>query len=282
MILITGASGSIGQHLVRQLREGGHRFKALVRSSEKGRALDCEYVVGDFDAPETIRSALANVDQVFLNSTPAPALVAQQTTVIDLAKAAGVARIVKVSTFGASAESRLNIGRWHGAVEAQLTASGLPWFSLQPSTFMENLLRSAEGVRRNGALYAAYKDGRVVFVHAEDVAASGAALLTGPQRKSSSYVITGNEALTYSEVAAKLSAKLGKKVRYVDVPVEQIVAKAKANGNPPELAEDFGVMMTLIAEGRSMMKPSTAVKELTGREPRTLDQFIDEHSDAFR
>lgn len=281
MILVTGASGSIGRPLVKQLQAGGHAFKAFVRSADKGRALDCEYVIGDFDASETIRAALVGIDRLFLNGVAVPSMVEQQKRVVDLAVAAGVRQIVKVSSAGVSPESKVAIGRWHAAIEAHLDASGVRWFSLRPSTFMQNLLRTADGVRRDSKIIGAFKNGRAVFVDAYDIAASGAALLTGPERESASFVITGGEALTYADVAAKLSAKLGRTIQYVDVPVEQLVAGAKKNGVPAQLAEDFGAMMTSIAEGRSG-RPSMAVKELTGREPRTLDQFLDENLDAFR
>ncbi|HTU62695.1 MAG TPA: NAD(P)H-binding protein, partial [Polyangiales bacterium] len=67
MILVTGASGTIGRALVRQLKERGLPFKAFVRSEAKGSALACEYSIGDFDNAESVTRALQGVDAVFVN-----------------------------------------------------------------------------------------------------------------------------------------------------------------------------------------------------------------------
>ncbi len=124
MILVTGATGSIGRHVVQQLQRGGHPVTAFVRDAEKGKALGCALAVGDFAAPETVRTALAGADALFLNSTPSLGFAAQQMAVIDLARAAGVSRIVRISSAGASADSQISFARSHAAIDAHLAAFG--------------------------------------------------------------------------------------------------------------------------------------------------------------
>lgn len=281
MILVTGATGSIGQYLVHHLKNQGAKFKALVRDEAKGRALGCEYVVGDFDKPDTLRAAFEGIDRLFLNVTPSESMARQLKTAIDIAKAAGVSRAVPVSSPGASMTSKLKIGRWHGEIEEHLQASGLEWSILRPGTFMQNLLGAAPLIKSEGKIIGGYKDGRAAFIDCYDIAACGAVLLTGNDHVGKTFVLTGREALSYPEVAQKFSAKLGKPVTYVDLPVEQVVASAKAKGTPAALAEEFGQFMNVIASGYAA-RTTQGIKEITGREPRTLDQFLDDNLQAFR
>jgi NAD(P)H dehydrogenase (quinone) len=107
MILVTGATGSIGRYLVRRLRQQRVPLRALVRDEAKGRALGCEYVVGDFDDPGSIAAAVVGVDRLLLNAAGAqPAsgaqpMVRQQKAAIDAAVRAGVTKVVKVSVWRA-------------------------------------------------------------------------------------------------------------------------------------------------------------------------------------
>ncbi len=281
MILVTGATGSIGQYLVRHLTTAGAPFKALVRDEAKGQALGCDYVVGDFDQPATLRAALAGVDRLFLNGPASPAMVRQQQTAIDAAKSAGVARIVKVSAPEASPTATRIINQWHGQIDASLEASGVGWALLQPGYFMQNFLANTATVKNDGKLYGAFKDGRVAFIDCDDIAACGAALLTGSGPRYTAFVLTGPEALTLAEVARTLSAHLGTTVTYVDLPVAQVVASMVARGMPVQIAENLGALMTALAAGAGA-RTTTAVEELTGRAPRTFDAFVADNVGAFR
>ena len=107
MILVTGATGSIGLHLVRRLRHEQVPFRALVRGRDKGRELDCDFAVGDLDDPGSIVRASRDADRLFLNvggAVPADGdqpMVRQQEAAIDAAVEAGVSQVVKTSVWGA-------------------------------------------------------------------------------------------------------------------------------------------------------------------------------------
>ncbi len=281
MILVTGATGSIGQYLVRHLTTAGAPFKALVRDETKGHALGCDYVVGDFDQPATLRAALTGVDRLFLNSPANPAMVRQQQAAIDAAVAASVAHIVRVSAPEASPHATLSMGRWHGEIDAHLTASGVGWSLLQPSYFMQNFLNNAATITSDGKIFGAFKDGRVAFIDCDDIAACGATLLMGSDPRQAAFMLTGPEALTFAEVAQTFSTRLGKTVTYVDLPVAQVVASMAARGMPAPLADDLGTIMAAMAASTGT-KTTTAVEDLTGRAPRTLDAFVAANVGAFR
>jgi uncharacterized protein YbjT (DUF2867 family) len=97
MILVTGATGAIGRYLVRQLLQEEVPFRALVRDAARGRSLRCEYVVGDFDAPDTLRAALVGADRLLLNGSVHVAMAEQQKRAVDAAAQAGVAYIKPVT-----------------------------------------------------------------------------------------------------------------------------------------------------------------------------------------
>lgn len=276
MILVTGATGTIGRHAVRQLAASGAELTAFARDRAKAAALGVPIAIGDFDAPATLGPALAGVTRVLLNGAVAPNMVAQQTAMIDAAKAAGVRHIVRVSGAGASSTSDRAIARWHAEIDAHLQASGIAWSILQPTFFMQNVAQWADGAR-SGALYGGFGAGKLAMIDCEDIAACAVALLAAPPPvpgTGRAYELTGREALSFSDVAAKLSARLGRPVAYVDRPPRELVAGMMSRGVPEPIAASFGAMMDAFAHGGASAITAWVV-ELIGRPPRTFDDYLD-------
>jgi NAD(P)H dehydrogenase (quinone) len=278
MILVLGATGSIGRHLVRQLRDRGEPVRAFVRDAAKGRALGVEYAVGDLDDPPSVAAALAGVDRLLLNAGGAvPAdgeqpMVRQQKAAIDAAVAAGVDRVVKISVLGAERGGRLASGA-HWDIERHLAASGLTWSVLRPSGFMQNFVTGTGSFTDDGDLLGAYGDGRVSYVDCADIAACAAALLTGPARPGATFTLTGPEAFTHTEIAVLLSHAWGRRVRYVDLPPDAFAARLAAQGLPAGFATDVAALFAAAASG-AMAAVTTDVHDLTGRPPRGLADFL--------
>ncbi|WP_437852225.1 SDR family oxidoreductase [Sorangium sp. So ce363] len=281
MILVSGATGTIGRAMVRQLKARGAPFRAMVRSAEKGASLACDVVVGDFDRPETLSLAMAGIDALFLNGPAGEKLVRQQTAAIEAACAAGVKRIVKISSRGADASSDVGIARAHGVAEQVLASSGVEWSVLRPGTFMQNLLRNAGTIRSEGKIFGAYKDGRISFVDCEDIAECGIELLVGAGHAGKIYTLSGPEGVTFGEIAAKLSRVLEKPVTYVDLPPEQMVAGMKASGMPAPFAELMVKLMVAFSTGGGA-QTTGAVRDLIGRPARSFDQFLADNVASFR
>jgi uncharacterized protein YbjT (DUF2867 family) len=283
--LITGATGSIGKNLVRELGERDQRFRAFVRNAERGRALGCELAIGDFDSPETVAKALVGVDRVFLNAAGAqPAegeqpMVRQQKTVIDAARAAGVSHVVKVSVLDAGEGGRLAEGA-HWEIEQYLKNSGLPWSILQPNGFMQNFTTGAGAFSDDGNLIGAYGQGRVSYIDAADIAAAGAVLLAQGTGIGETFRLSGPESLNHAEIAEKLSRALGRIIRYVDLPPDQFAAQLVAQGLPESFAADVAFLFVRLGTGLAA-EVTPAVRELTGRDPRSFDQFLADDRDLF-
>ena len=152
MILVTGATGSNGTEIVKRLATRNVQVRAMVRNLDRSSAISLphvEVVEGNFDRPATLLTALAGVERAFLLTSSSERTQAQQIAFIDAARQSGVAHIVKLSQFGADANSPGRFQRYHAAVEAELHASGIAYTFLRPNLFMQGLFnfRSTIAVR---------------------------------------------------------------------------------------------------------------------------------------
>ncbi|MGV9378169.1 NmrA family NAD(P)-binding protein [Nonomuraea sp. NPDC003707] len=286
MILVTGATGSIGTHLVRLLGEKGVAFRALVRDEDKGRALGCDVVIGDFDDPGSLTAAMEGVDRLFLNAGGAQPvdgeqpMVRQQQAAIDAARAAGVSSVVKVSVSGAQRGGRLAQGA-HWEIEEYLKASGLGWSMLRPGGFMQNFITGTAAFTADGKLLDVYGGAPVSYIDCHDIAACAAALLTGSGGLGETYELTGPRALNYAELAQEFSGALGRTVEHAELSPDELAAGVRAQGLPARFADDLAELSRQVAGG-SLAATTTAVRDLTGREPRTFGEFVAANAEALR
>ncbi|MGW4499717.1 NmrA family NAD(P)-binding protein [Micromonospora sp. NPDC004336] len=280
MIVVTGASGQIGRSLIAQLDTWGAPRRAVVRQHRHGAELGGDYVVGDFDDPDSIRRALVPGARLLLNGSLGPDFVTQQRRLVDLAAEAGVAHVVKVSVRGAAPGGLLGLGM-HGEVEAHLKSSGLAWSILQPVGFMQNLPTEVTFDGDHGAFHGSYGPGRVGYIDARDIAAVAAVLLTRPAGENETLVLTGPDAPTHDEIAEVLTRTLGRPVRYVDLAVPAMAERLRSAGLPAAAADDLAALMRLVGDGR-WASTTSVVRDLTGRPPRTVADFVAAHADRFR
>lgn len=284
MILVSGATGTVGKEIVLQLASLGITVRALVRDMAKAAPFrgKCVHVaVGDLNDPATFEAAFQSVDHALLLPANNANQVEQERTFIDVAKQAGVQHIVKLSAIGADdPKSASRIARWHAQAEDYLESSGLVWTHLRPCVFMQNMLGSAASIARDGAFYAPLGDTRVAHVDVRDIAAVALKTLTEHGHERKVYTITGPEALSYSEVAGKLSAVLGKSVRYVDVPPDQFKQSLLRAGMPDWSAAALLEIFEHVVKPLGA-KVTNVVAEITKRAPITFDQFARDHAAAF-
>src|SRR5688572_2169400 len=183
-ILITGATGTVGSQLTKQLDAAGQKVRVLTRDPKKAESLkgkNVEIVQGDLANPSSLDKAFAGVDAVFVLVSGSPDQVKQEKNAFDAAKKAGVKHVVNLSVAGANTQSPISLARWHAESEEALKSSGLNWTILQPMTFMQNMLANAGSIKGEGKFYGAVKNGRIPMIDAVDIAATAAAVLTKPQ-----------------------------------------------------------------------------------------------------
>jgi uncharacterized protein YbjT (DUF2867 family) len=272
MILVTGATGTIGSEVVGQLLAADERPRAFVRDPDKARQLlgeRVERVVGDLNRPETIEAALAGVDRLFLLTTQSSRQPDWERTVIAAAARAGVAHVVKLSVFRADERSPLQFARQHRQAERALERSGLAWTMVRPVFLMQNL----RAMVRGGAIYTAAGDGRVAMIDARDIAAVAVAALTTPGHEGKIYTLTGPEALTFDDVANTLSQRPGMQIRHVRVSVDDVRTALESAGVAAWFADDMARLHATLAAGYEDLVTDD-VRAVTGRPARTLAQFV--------
>jgi uncharacterized protein YbjT (DUF2867 family) len=254
MILVTGATGLNGMELLRRLSAHGVAVRALVRNPAKAEAIAAlphvEIAQGDMAHPETLAAALHEINRAMLISSSAPDMLDVQSNFIEAARKAGVRHVVKLSGIMPELHSAFRFARMHGEIEKRLETSGM-------------------------------EDARIASIDVGDIAEIAARVLTGSGHEGKTYPLTGPEALSMTEVAAKLSAATGTPIRYVNVPPEDARQSQLAAGMPPYLAD---ALFELFAERRhgkeGKVWPDAAA--LLGRPPTTFDEFAGRNAAVFR
>lgn len=286
MILITGATGKVGKELVLDLSARQAAFKVMVRSKEAAKAFESKgikTVLGDFERPETYTSALANIQTVFLLTTPRPDGLAIERKFLAACKSKGVHHVVRLSAIGAHPSAASALIRNHGTCEALLEESSLHWTILRPTIFMQNLVPFVgPTVAKESTLYAPAGDARMPWVDTRDIAAVAGTVLTSKGHEGLIHEITGPESLTYAQVADLLSAQLGRHITYVNVPEGAAHQAMVGSGMTPWLAEGMITLYQMFKVNGATALALETVERITGHAPRTLAAYLKENEAAFK
>jgi len=278
MICVTGAGGTVGSELVRQLVAARAPLRLAyftAAKAEAARANSHDAVVVDYRKPATVGEAARGCDTLFLLGPSAPEQTQLELAAFEAARSAGVQRVVKLSVFGAAEEAYL-LARIHRAVERVIEASGLAFTFLRPNAFMQNVLTfMSASIRAESTLYSAAGDGRIAHVDVRDIAAVGVLALTRPGHEGRAYALTGPEALSYDALARQLSGPLGRTIRHVDVPPEDLAQSLLAAGLPLPSAEVLLDLERFFREDGAAAVTDD-VQRVTGREPRRFAAFAAE------
>ncbi len=283
MIVVTGSTGNVGAPLVRELASTRVPTRALVHSPEKAAAVEqlgVEVMVGDFGDPQTLNTALEGADHAFLLTPADPRQPEWEKNFVEAAEGAGVAHVVKQSVQGADANSPMRIGRIHGECERLLEGSGMGWTFLRPNLFMQTTLAFAEQVAADGRFYAPLAEATTSMIDARDVAAVAARMLTEEGHEGKVYELSGPEAISHRDIAEKLSGVLGRPVEHVEVSSEDARGGMITMGMPVWLADALFELFEVRQAGYTAGVTET-VAEITGREPRSYEQFARDYKEAF-
>ena len=288
-VLVTGATGDIGGHLIEALRSRSAPFAVMCRKPEQRRhfeELGVEAVAGDFADPQTLPSAFETFDQVFLLAPQSERQFEMDRAAIDAASQAGVTHVVKVSTADANAASRIPWARDHARADEHLAASGLEWTRLAPGAFTKNLLQLAPAVRR-GLLPGTSGHGATTWIDVADIAEVAARVLTEADLQGDgngrSYLLTGTHPLSFPQIADLMSQELGRKIRYVQLPGPLMYAGLRAAGiahwEARGLVHQF---VDVVRHGADLGRVhSNELHELLGHPPRDVQDLIAAHRDEF-
>lgn len=281
MILLTGATGQVGSVATAALVAAGAQVRALVRRPTEFAGVEgVQVVLGNFGDDSSLAGALAGVDAMLLAGRDGPDSVAQNRRVLAHARRAEVRHIVKLSAIGASPESPIALMREHHEIDKEIRKGPADWTLLKPHLYMQNLLRAADAVRREGRLAAPMGRDRFPLVDARDVGAAAAVVLDDPAAHAGkAYALTGPVALSYDEVATALAAVAGHAVAYEPVTPEDFESRLLAAGIPDWRAFDLARIASAYSAAENAVSPDLPM--LLGRKPRSLAQFLEDHRNAF-
>jgi uncharacterized protein YbjT (DUF2867 family) len=280
-ILVTGASGNTGTAIVDALVERRAPVRAMVRTEADRSKLrpEVEGVIADFDDSAAIAAALDGAERAYLVTPSSEQVEEQQKRFADLAAKARTRHLVVLSQLGAQEHSPDRFLRYHGAVEQHVRDLGIGYTFLRPNLYLQGLLTFAGSISAEGTFYAPIGDAKVSAVDVRDIAAVAAVVLTESGHEGATYTLTGPQAVTHAQIAAALTAALGRDVTFTDVPPEAFAASIR-NLLPPwqvdGLLEDYAHYRR--GEAASV---SPDVEETTGTAPHSVDQFARDYAPAF-
>lgn len=279
-LFVTGASGHLGRRVVELLLEkGAGKIIAGTRKPEKTADLAARGAIvraADFDDPKGLEGALAGVDRVLIISTDAidrpGRRIAQHKNAVAAATKAGVKHVLYTSMPNPET-SPVVFAPDHLGTEQALKASGLTYTILRMSWYTEFLIPTLVPAVASGKLIAATGQGGAPYVTREDCAQAAAAALASDDATDQTWNVTGPDLVTYSDLAKLTSEITGQPVTFEAVTPEERTAQLIALGTPEPIAKLLVSSQVAIAQGK-MGTPTTAVKELTGRAPMSVREFL--------
>lgn len=286
---VFGATGKIGKELLGYLSRAQVPTIAVTRDLSRAENLPfVKWVAADMSRPETLAATMENSTAVFLVSGMGTGFVQEQHNVIKAAKAAGVNHFVKVSSAAAGKSSPQHmaasaIGRSHKEVEELLISSGLNWTLLRPTGFMQNWLGElAKQVKEERSIYEATGDGRRAYIDLRDIAETAFTVLVNPgEHTGKTYVLTGDEAISYWQLADIIGEVIRDKVTYVPITLEEARERMEKKGMPQ------WAIQTLIGYAEIQRNGDAAyisrdVQQLLHKPARTAAEFIKDYVEWFK
>jgi uncharacterized protein YbjT (DUF2867 family) len=281
VILITGATGQVGREAVNALVSAGAAVRALVRKPSRTAGFrGVQIVQGSFDDDASLSRAFDGIDAILLAGRDSPDTVSQHQRVLAHARRVNVQHIVKLSAIGASPDSPIALMREHHAIDEEIRVGPASWTLLKPHLYMQNLLRAADVVRRDGCFAAPMGHDCIPLVDTRDVGAAAAIVLGNPvAHAGAAYALTGPIAHSYDEVATALSVVAGRAVTYEPVSPQAYEARLLAAGIPGWRAFDLAHITSAYGSSDNAVSPD--LPTLLGHRPRSLSEFLQDHRDFF-
>jgi uncharacterized protein YbjT (DUF2867 family) len=284
-VLVFGATGNIGRQVVRYLVDAGSEVVAFVRESERGGRVTgtlthpaVRLAYGDLATPATVRRAAAGMRAVFLLTPHSSDQVSLQNAAVDAAADAG-ARVVKVSSWGPAMYATTPVpgARRHWRTQQYIIERGVPYTFLHPNHFMQVMTNLyGEHVRRTGVLPCPAGQARISMVDVRDVAEAAARVLVEEGHHGRTYTLSGATAVSYFDIAERLSELSGQPVQARDgLTWAQFADFMASVGRADWDAEHAWAIYQRYRAGIGELVTED-VQRLTGHPPRTVDAFLAE------
>src|SRR5258708_17827292 len=282
MILVTGASGTVGKAVLKEVARSGAKPRALHRRADGASKAPAgtSAVIADFAKKDTLAAAVGDVESVYLGCSPVADLVQLESNMIEASVAAGVRHIVLSSAHGAGDYTK-SFPSWHRKVEDKLKGAGISFTILRPNSFHQNVLTYfAPSIRAQGAFYSSMGNARTSFLDVRDIAVVAAKTLAGREHHGKTYELNGPEALTYAELAQNISKHAARAVQYVDIPADAQRKAMLEQGMPEWQVNSLLDLQGYYTSGKGG-GVDPLLQTLPGRPPLPIDRFLPALSGEF-
>lgn len=274
-ILVTGATGNVGKHVVRRLLEEGRAVRALTRDPARADLpAGAEAVAGDLGDPGSLGPALEGIDAAFVVWPTLQADEAAPETVPAIA--ARARNIVYLSVMGLpehdapDAPSEGIMGS-HMLLERLIRKSAADWTFVRPGGFAANLAGWIPQIRATGTVRAPFAELARPLIHEADIAEVAVRALIDPGHSGAAYEITGPEPISQAEQARIIGEELGVPARFEELSPEEAVQAFITDGLPARLAQDIIQGHAAMAEHPE--STTDTFEKVTGVPPRSFRQW---------
>jgi uncharacterized protein YbjT (DUF2867 family) len=278
MILVTGATGSVGRHVVAGLLAQGHKVRALTR--DPARALiprEAEVVRGNLGEPEELGDALRGARAVYLM-----AMGGAPQRFAELAARCGVERIVVLSTGDVLDDVEHQpdaVAEVHAAFEHAVARTGMEWTFLRPNEFAGNSLQWAPQIKTGDVVHAPFPPARTAPIHERDIAAVAVHALTQDGHHGAKYILTGPQAITHADQLDLIGTAIGRTLRMEEIPADQAREQMTRYAPPAIVDAVLGQLATAVHRPPPL---TDTVERITGRPPYSFADWAREHAADFR
>jgi len=272
-VLVIGGKGKTGQFVVQKLAQRGICYHIGTRQPQGEHE-----IAFDWQQPQLAAAAFTDIQAVYIvaptNTSDHGAIV---LPLLATAREKGVRRFVLLSASSLAAGDPMM-----GQIHAWLAINAPEWAVLRPTWFMQNFSQQQHlaTIKQENAIYTATASGKVGFIDAQDIANVAVAALCAEPAWNSDFILTGPQALSYSDVAAVLSQQLGRTIRHIPLSPAQLVTKLQATGLDKDYAQILARMDSQIALG-SEDRVTEHVWQLSGCQPTSLSDFVQRESQCW-
>jgi uncharacterized protein YbjT (DUF2867 family) len=284
MFLVTDVTGHVGKAVVAELANLSVAVRALTPELADAPALppNVEVMRGNLADDAILSRVVEGVEAAFLACPYTPQITEAHMRFVHAAKRAGMERLVQLSGVGANAAMCCARQlRWFGEAEASVAASGLKVTRVRPTMQFQTLLEFAPSVTRQGLIAGPFRATRWTWVDARDVASVAVAALRDTAHADQTYTVTGSESISFPTVAERLGQAFSKAIRYTDITANEARGWLQAKGVPPVMIEAKLELWDAYASNLINVAPTNVVKEVAGREPRSLEEFARDYRASF-
>lgn len=284
-ILITGATGNLGGIVIESLlkKTAANNIAVMLRNDKNAAAFSSKGIdvrIGDYNDIAAMSSAFKGIDKLYFVSGPdLEARLIQHQNVVAAAIEAKVTHIVYTSFSrkdGSEHHPLHTLAQGHIIAEKAIKDSGITYTILLNNYYMEVIpLFVGENILASKTIFFPASQGKSGFIARKDIAELSAEILTTSGHENKIYEASGEQAYSFEEVAQILSEVTGTVINYIS-PSEDDFEKALKEYGVPQYGIELSVLSArAIVEGE-FEKTSTTFQRITGREPITLPDFLQE------